>query len=128
MGRVTEFLQRIRPDMVISQNQTIRRYKGTATATADSDTALLQMLQPGSGRGEMILLLKLFSRWSVKEPQAIVRECRTYKENRRRTENKPWFREEHVHKILKQNSRKRAQGTQKRKEKQRQVADYFVMN
>src|SRR5277367_4042185 len=128
MGRVTEFLQRIRPDMVISQDQTIRRYKRTATAAANPNTALLQMLQPSGGRGEMILLLKLFCGCIVKEPQAFVRERRAYKENRRRTENKPWFREEQVHRILKQNSRKRAQGTQKRKEKQRPVADYFVMN
>jgi len=67
---------------VISQDQTIRRYKGAATAATNPDTALLQMLQPSGGRGEMILLLQLLCWRIVKEPQAIVRERRAYQENR----------------------------------------------
>jgi hypothetical protein len=94
---------------MIGENQTIRRYKGSATAAPDPDTTLLNMLQPSGRRGEVVLVLKLRSRWIVKKPKAIVGEGAVLKEDRHETQKKPRILVELAHKIPRQVSRKRAQ-------------------
>jgi hypothetical protein len=98
MSRVTEFLQSIRADVMIGQDQTIGRYKGSAAATAHSDAALLKMLQPSGCRGEVILVLKLLSRRIVEEPKAFIGEGATLQKERDQTEEKPRISVELAHK------------------------------
>ena len=70
--RGAQLLQRIGPDVMVGHHQAAGRDKRTGAPAVEAHGRLLQMFEPGIGRIEAVLLLKLLARRLIEQPHPLV--------------------------------------------------------
>src|SRR5207253_559758 len=72
---VGEFLERIRADVMIGDDQTVGGYKRTAPAGTEPNARFLQMVEPLLARLEIIFLFELLCWRRGVEPHSLIAKC-----------------------------------------------------
>jgi hypothetical protein len=77
-----ELRQAIESDVMVRDRQTVRRDERARAAAVETDRGLLQVLEPGRGRREVVFLLQHLQRRPVEKPHPLVRGERQRQETK----------------------------------------------
>ena len=81
-----ELPQTVEADVMVRQNQSVRRDERSRSAVVESDRRFLQMIEPRLRRVEVVSLLQEIARRVIEQPHPLVRDCTG--SNEQESENK----------------------------------------